>query len=71
MYWVQKIFSTNKTASNQNVFLPRRNTTGGLKSIKVIGAKHWNKIPEVIKKLPLNKIIKHLGSDLLNNYLKI
>ena len=62
-----------RSASNQNVFFPKCNTTGGLKSIQIIGAKHWNKIADVpvIKKLPLNKYIKHLVSDLLNNYLDI
>ena len=60
-----------RSASNQNLFLPRCNTTGGLKSIQVIGAKHWNKISEVLKKLPLNKFTKHLVSDLLNNCLEI
>ena len=47
-----------RSASNQNLFLPRCNTTGGLKSTKVIVAKHWNKVPEVIKKLPLKQIHK-------------
>ena len=60
-----------RSASNQNLILPRCNTTGGLKPIQEIGAKHWNKISEVIEKLPLNKFIKHLVSDLLNNYLEI
>ena len=37
-----------RSVSNQNVFLPRCNTTGGLESIQVIGAKPWNKTLEVL-----------------------